>query len=63
MDSKTFRNSALFLRNGFQTDGVYGFPLIHKQEICLNSVELIACSDTRANDRNNTNKGVHFFTE
>ncbi len=63
MDSKTFRNSALFLRNGFQTDGVYGFPLIRKQEICLNSVELIARSDTRANDRNNTNKGVHFFTD
>ena len=63
MDSKTFRKSSLFLRNEFQPDGMFGFSLVRKQEISLNSVELIACSDTRTNDRYNTYKGVHFFTD
>ena len=63
MNSKAFRNSELFLRNKFQPDGIWGFPLIRKQQLDLDNIALIACSDTKANDQKNTDKGVHFFTD
>lgn len=63
MTSIEFRNSSLFLRNEFKTDGQWGFPLIKKQEINLSNVELIACSCTRRNDTNNSHKGIHHFVD
>ncbi len=63
MNTKSFRNSNLFLRNEFESSGIWGFPCIRKQELDLNSIELIACSDTSTNDITNLNKGVHFFTD
>lgn len=63
MYSKKFRNSDLFLRNGFETDGVWGFPIVKKQELDLTDVELIACSDTSTNDTMNLHKGVHFMVD
>ncbi len=63
MISKDYRTSNLFLRNEFETDGVWGFPIIKKQELDLSSVELIACSDTSKNDTSNLKKGVHFFVD
>ena len=63
MRTKEYRNSDKFLRNEFESRGVWGFSLIKKQEIDLNTVELIACSDTSRHDTQNLNKGVHFFTD
>ena len=63
MDSISFRTSNLFLRNEFDCDGMWGFPLIRKQELDLSTIELIACSDTSARDTINLKKGVHFFTD
>lgn len=63
MNTKSFRTSNLFLRNEFESSGIWGFPCIRKQELDLNSIELIACSDTSTNDITNLNKGVHFFTD
>lgn len=63
MKTKEYRNSSKFLRNEFVSSGVWGFPLIKKQEIDLNSIELIACSDTSIHDTQNLHKGVHFFTD
>ena len=38
--------------------------IIHRQEIPLDGVRLVACSDTRANDREeNKACGVHFFVD
>lgn len=63
MNSKLYRNSSLFLRNEFESSGVWGFPIIKKQELDLNDIELIASSDTSKSDTCNLHKGVHFFVD
>ena len=63
MKSTNFRTSELFLRNGFETAGMWGFPFIRKQSLDLSELELIACSDTSAHDTANLHKGVHFMVD
>ena len=64
MTSKQMRDNPLFMRNEFEPSGKWGLPLIHKQELNVPKIDLIACSDTKANDRTeNTRKGVHFFVD
>lgn len=63
MKSIKYRQSSLFLRNGFKTDGVWGFPMVRRQYLDLSGIELIACSDTSANDTRNLHKGVHFMVD
>lgn len=64
MTSKQMREDSLFTRNSFETAGKWEYPMIHKQEISLDDVRLVACSDTRANDREeNKACGVHFFVD
>ena len=64
MTSKEMRNNPLFMRNSFVSDGKWGLPFIKRQEIDTSSIKLIACSDTKANDREENKKcGVHFFVD
>ena len=63
MNSKKFRQTERFLRNGFETSGEWGFPLIKKQSLDLTNIELIACSDTSTHDTCNLDKGVHFWVD
>lgn len=63
MNSKTFRNDPLFLRNEFETEGRWGFPIIKKQQLDVNNIELISCSDVSKKDDKNLHKGVHFFVD
>ncbi len=63
MTSKEMRKDPLFLRNEFDADGKWGFPIIRKQKIDLNNLELIACSDVSSKDTKNLHKGVHFFVD
>ena len=64
MTSKQMRDNPLFMRNEFEPSGKWGLPLIHKQELNVPKIDLIACSDTKANDRiENIQKGVHFFVD
>lgn len=64
MTSQKMRNNPLFIRNSFNNVGRWGIPLVDKQEICLENIHLIACSDTRANDREeNKGYGIHFFVD
>lgn len=64
MTSKQMRENPLFTRNSFETVGKWEYPVIHKQEISLAGVRMVACSDTRANDREeNKACGVHFFVD
>lgn len=64
MTSVKMRENYLFMRNGFQTAGRWELPVIRKQEIPLDNVRLIACSDTRVNDcPANTECGVHFYVD
>lgn len=64
MTSERMRDNPLFMRNEFATVGRWDIPLIHKQSLDTSDIKLVACSDTRANDRpENTKKGVHFFVD
>ena len=63
MNSKTFRNDPLFLRNEFETEGKWGFPIIKKQQLDVNDIELISCSDVSKKDDKNLYKGVYFFVD
>ena len=64
MTGKTMRENPLFMRNNFPSVSKWGIPLVKKQELNTNGIQLVACSDTRAND-NELNKkcGVHFFVD
>lgn len=62
--SKTMRSNQLFMRNEYTPRGKWGIPLVRKQEIDLENISLIACSDTKPNDCDaNKRRGVHFFVD
>jgi len=63
MDSFSYRNSDLFLRNNFESDNALGIPLIHKQGLPDEDIKLISYSDTSYKDVKNIEKGVHFFID
>ena len=63
MKTNEYRTSNLFLRNEFESENLWGFPIVKKQELDLNNIDLIACSDTSSQDVSNLHKGVHFFTD
>lgn len=63
MTTQEFRNSELFLRNEFEKDGQWGFPIIKRQTINLDNLELIACSDISNHDEYNLHKGIHHFVD
>ena len=64
MTSKHMRENPLFMRNNYNTDGKWGLPVIKKQTIDTNEIELIACSDTKPHEREgNKHFGVHFFVD
>ena len=61
--SKCMRSDQLFMRNEYAGRGKWNIPLVRKQELNVDNLSLIACSDTKANDFSaNTQNGVHFFT-
>lgn len=64
MTSAEMRGNILFTRNNFPTRGKWQIPLVERQSIELDNVELIAYSDIRTNDNAiNRDKGVHFFVD
>lgn len=64
MNSVEMRGNILFSRNSFQTIGKWQMPLVERQSIDLDKVDLIAYSDIRSNDNEvNRQKGVHFFID
>lgn len=64
MTSTQMREDPLFMRNNFISTGRWGIPLVRKQSLNTDRIDLIACSDTKANDTaENRNKGVHFFVD
>lgn len=57
------RNAPTFLRNQFPGVGKFGIPLLKKQVVNLDNVGLIACTNTRADDQEYFDFGVHFFVD
>lgn len=50
------------VRNEFKTVGKYGLPLIKKQDIDLDKIELWNYTKTKLDDEDNKHKTIHFFT-
>ncbi|MBR6778590.1 MAG: DUF4417 domain-containing protein [Clostridia bacterium] len=50
------------VRNGFKTTGKYGMPIIKKQDIDLDKIDLWNFTKTKLNDEDNKHKTIHFFT-
>lgn len=50
------------VRNEFKTVGKYGMPLIKKQDIDLEKIDLWNYTKTKLYDGDNKNKTIHFFT-
>lgn len=64
VNSKNKRLNPLFMRNQFKVEGKFGIPLVKKQDISLQDISLIACSDTQSNASDfNKQSGVHFFVD
>ncbi len=56
------RNKLKLVRNEFKGVGKYGMPLIKKQNIDLDKIELLSFKKTKMNDIENQNKTIHFFS-
>ena len=61
MTSKTMRESPLFTRNSFTSVGKWGIPLVRKQALAVDHVNLLACSDTRSKDNEENRKRASTF--
>lgn len=55
------RHKQELIRNEFETAGKYQIPLIRKQDIDLDTINLIGYSDTKRDDKENAYKTVHFL--
>lgn len=62
MNSIKMREDSLFMRNNFSSTGKWGIPLVKRQELSISKINLIACSDTRANDNDENKKKGGFET-
>lgn len=58
---KSYKKQKL-VRNQFKMVGKYGMPIIKKQEIDLDKIDLWGYTKTKPNDEENKDKTIHFFT-
>ncbi len=64
MTSQNFRNNPMFLRNQFESEGVFEIPKIQKDEISLENIKLIGYDRISENEKEkNKSKIVHFFLD
>lgn len=56
------RNKQMLVRNEFKGVGKYEMPVIKKQEIDLDKIELMNYTKTKTSDDENRHKTIHFFT-
>lgn len=60
------KNKQKLVRNEFlynkQSQGVYEFPLIRKQDIDVDKIQFLSYVNTKLNDIENQDKTIHFFT-
>lgn len=64
MNSYSYRNDPMFLRNQFETHGKFEFPYIRKQAFDFDHIQLIALTETKNNDSpENCRKIVHGFLD
>lgn len=62
MTSQEMRKNPIFIRGGFPCAGELEIPVIRKETLPDETIDLIACSRTRLKDsEERRRKGVHFF--
>ncbi|MGN1222812.1 MAG: DUF4417 domain-containing protein [Christensenellales bacterium] len=61
-DNEKLLKKLKLVRNEFKTVGKYGMPLIKKQEIDLDKIDLWCYTKTKLQDEDNKHKTIHFFT-
>lgn len=49
------------VRNEFTTTGKFNFPIIFKQDIDLDCIDLWSWNKTKSNDEENKHKTIHFL--
>ena len=62
MQSNEVRTKQIFLRNEYECAGKWNIPSVKRQRL-VDSVKLIACSDTKSKEEFNRDCGVHFFVD
>ncbi len=60
-DEEKFLKKMKFVRNQFERCGKYDIPLIKKQEIDSDKIQLLGYTKTKMNDNENKDKSIHFF--
>ena len=65
MKSKVYRNDPLFLRNEFEKCGKWEIPVVKRQNIPCDDIDLIAVSNIKRNEEREhmKEKGVHFYVD
>lgn len=63
--SKEYRNDPLFLRNEFEKYGKWEIPVVKRQNIPIDDIDLIAVSNikNKENRESMKKKGVHFYVD
>ena len=61
-DKEKLAKKLKLVRNEFITVGKYGMPLIKKQKIELEKIDLWNYTKTKLQDEDNKHKTIHFFT-
>lgn len=60
-EEKSYKKQKL-VRNQFKTAGKYNMPIVKKQQIDLDKIELWNYTKTKINDNEYNQKTIHFFT-
>lgn len=60
-DEKADKKQKL-MRDGFKSTGYFGIPLIKRQNIDINKIELWGYTKAKEDDKENRHKTIHFFT-
>lgn len=62
--SRSMRENDLFMRNSYDGCGRWEIPLVKKQDIPMDDLDLISCADAKLHESGrNRQKGVHFFVD
>ena len=61
-DEEKLKKKAKLVRSDFKTVGQYDMPLIRKQRINLDKIELWGYPKAKSEDSENRHKTIHFFT-
>ena len=62
--SQSMRENDLFMRNPYGGCGRWEIPLVKKQDIPMDDMDLLSCADAKLHESGrNRQKGVHFFVD